>query len=63
MTRPRKDFHCQTAHRICDGVGMVFVEDLNLVGLCRGMLGKHCLDAGWGQFFQILEREQCDFMG
>ena len=23
------------------------------------MLGKHCLDAGWGQFFQILE--QCCF--
>ena len=38
---------------------MVFVEDLNLVGLSRGMLGKHCLDAGWGQFFQILE--QCCF--
>jgi putative transposase len=34
---------------------MVFVEDLNLVGLSRAMLGKHCLDAGFGQFFNILE--------
>ncbi|MGB7377417.1 MAG: transposase, partial [Rivularia sp. (in: cyanobacteria)] len=38
------------------GVGMIFVEDLNLVGLSRGMLGKHCLDAGFGQFFNILEQ-------
>ncbi len=35
------------------------VENLNLVGLARGILGKHCLDAGWGQFFQVLE--QCCF--
>ncbi|MEN9261055.1 MAG: zinc ribbon domain-containing protein [Thermostichus sp. HHBFW_bins_43] len=26
------------------------VEDLNLSGLSRGMLGKHLLDAGHGQF-------------
>jgi putative transposase len=35
---------------------MIFVEDLNLVGLSRAMLGKHCLDASWGQFFTILEQ-------
>ena len=35
---------------------MIFVEDLNLVGLSRGILGKHCLDAGFGQFFNILEQ-------
>jgi len=35
---------------------MIFVEDLNLIGLSRAMLGKHCLDAGWGQFFTILEQ-------
>ncbi len=35
---------------------MIFGEDLNLVGLSRGMLGKHCLDAGFGQFFNILEQ-------
>lgn len=35
---------------------MVFVEDLNLVGLSRGILGKNCLDAGFGQFFQILKQ-------
>ncbi|MFE1744690.1 RNA-guided endonuclease InsQ/TnpB family protein [Coleofasciculus sp. H7-2] len=52
----RKDFHRKLSHQLCDGAGMVFVEDLNLIGLSRGMLGKHCLDAGFGQFFNILEQ-------
>lgn len=52
----RKDWHRKLSHQICDDTGMVFVEDLNLVGLSRGMLGKHCLDAGFGQFFNILEQ-------
>jgi putative transposase len=50
----RKDWHWKLAHQLCKEAGMIFVEDLNLVGLTRAMLGKHCLDAGWGQFFQIL---------
>ncbi|WP_254921317.1 transposase [Nodularia sp. NIES-3585] len=52
----RKDWHRKLSHQTCDSAGMVFVEDLNLVGLSRGMLGKHCLDAGFGQFFNILEQ-------
>ncbi len=34
---------------------MVFAEDLNLKGLCGGMLAKHCLDAAWGSFLDILK--------
>jgi putative transposase len=53
----RKDWHRKLSHQICTfDVGMVFVEDLNLLGLSRGILGKHCLDAGFGQFFNILEQ-------
>jgi len=52
----RKDWHRKLSHQICDDADMVFVEDLNLVGLKAGMLGKHCLDAGLGQFFNILEQ-------
>ncbi|NEP15268.1 MAG: transposase [Symploca sp. SIO2C1] len=52
----RKDWHRKLAHQLCDGAGMIFVEDLNLVGLSRGILGKHCLDAGFGQFFNILQQ-------
>lgn len=49
---------------------MIFAEDLNrrpgccctaagkrrlrLKALAKGILGKHCLDAGWGQFLTIL---------
>ncbi|UNU27305.1 RNA-guided endonuclease InsQ/TnpB family protein [Microcoleus vaginatus] len=52
----RKDWHRKLSHQICDDAGMVFVEDLNLVELKAGTLGKHCLDAGFGQFFNILEQ-------
>ncbi len=50
----RKEFHVQVAHHLCNIAGMVFAEELNLKGLAKGMLGKHCLDAGWGQFLNIL---------
>jgi putative transposase len=59
IANTRKDFHWKVAHQLCSQAQTIFVEDLNLVGLSGGMLGKHCLDAGWGQFFQILE--QCCF--
>ncbi|ANV85421.1 transposase [Picosynechococcus sp. PCC 7003] len=50
----RKDFHRKLAHHLCDQAGMIFAEELNLKGLAKGMLGKHCLDAGWGQFLDTL---------
>jgi putative transposase len=50
----RKDFHYKVAHHLCDGVGMVFAEDLNLKAISRGMLCKHTLDAGFGGFLEIL---------
>jgi len=33
---------------------MIFAEQLNLKALGKGFLAKHCLDAGWGQFLDIL---------
>ncbi|MEG3924751.1 transposase [Microcoleus sp. D3_18a_C4] len=56
VANSRKDWHRKLSHQICQNVGMIFVEDLNLIGLSRAMLGKHCLDASWGQFFTILEQ-------
>jgi putative transposase len=55
IANTRKNYYWLLAHNLCDWAGMIFVEDLNLKGLARGFLGKHCLDAGWGQFFQVLE--------
>nr|WP_238718495.1 transposase [Petrachloros mirabilis] len=46
----RKDWHFKLAHHLCDNAGMVFVEDLDFRIMAKGMLGKHTLDAGLGQF-------------
>jgi putative transposase len=55
ISNTRKDFHFKTAHQLCDAGDTVVVEKLNLIGLSRGFLGKHMLDAGHGQFMnQIL---------
>lgn len=39
---------------LCATSGMIFAEELNLKAMAKGMLGKHCLDAGWGGFLAIL---------
>ncbi len=46
----RKDWHFKLAHHLCNHAGMVFVEDLDFRIVAKGMLGKHTLDAGLGQF-------------
>lgn len=50
IANTRKDFHFKQAHKLCDVADVIVVEDLNLIGLSRGVLGKHMLDAGHGQF-------------
>ncbi len=49
----RKDWHFKLAHKLCDGAGMIFVEDIDFRVWAKGMLGKHTLDAGFGQFINI----------
>ena len=46
----RSDFHFKLAHHLCDSAGMIFVEDIDFRIMAKGMLGKHTLDAGLGQF-------------
>lgn len=55
ISNTRKDFHFKTAHHLCNQAGMIFAEDLNLKAMSRGMLCKHTLDAGFGQFLNVLE--------
>ena len=50
ITDTRKDWHFKLAHHLCGRAGMVFVEDLDFRIMAKGMLGKHTLDAGLGQF-------------
>ena len=51
----RKDWHFKLVHQLCDGAGMIFVEDINFRTWQRGMLSKHAADAGFGQFVNILQ--------
>ncbi|MDJ0732611.1 MAG: transposase [Nostocaceae cyanobacterium] len=51
----RKDFHFKQAHALCDTGDMVFMEDLDYRISAKGMLGKHMLDAGFGQFRTIVK--------
>ena len=51
----RQDFFYKLAHRLCDRAGMIFVEDLNFIAWAKGLFSKHMLDAGFGEFFRILE--------
>lgn len=55
IANTRKNFHLQTAHSLCDQAQTIFAEDLNTVGLNRGMLRKECVDASFGAFLSLLE--------
>ena len=50
----RSYFHFKTAHHLCNAAQTLFAEDLNLKAMSAGMVGKHTLDAGFGQFLNIL---------
>ncbi len=52
----RSYWQFKLANYLCakEGIGMVFVEDLNLKAMSRGMLRKHTLDAAFGQFLNKL---------
>jgi putative transposase len=56
VTNCRKDWHHKLSHKICKDVGIIFVENLNLIMVSSGMLGKYSLDASWRQFFTRLEQ-------
>jgi len=51
----RKDWHFKLAHKLIRGAGMIFAEDIDFRVWAKGMLGKHTLDAGFGQFLNILQ--------
>ena len=55
ISDPRKDWHFKLSHHLCNGAGMIFVEDINFVSWQRGMLSKSSADAGFGRFVNILK--------
>jgi putative transposase len=51
----RRDWHYKLSHSLCNGAGMLFVEDIDFRSWQRGMFSKHSADAGFGQFVTILQ--------
>ncbi|NEN90749.1 MAG: transposase [Okeania sp. SIO3H1] len=50
----RKDYQFKLAHKLCDMADTIFVEDIDFRTMARMFLGKHTVDAGFGQFRSIL---------
>ena len=50
----RNDYLHQAARPIVNKFGIIFVEDLNVKGLCGGMLSLSVHDAGWSYFISML---------
>ncbi len=50
----RKDYQFKLAHKVCDMGDSIFMEDIDFRTMAKGFLGKHTLDAGFGQFRDIL---------
>ena len=51
----RKDWQLKVAHQLCDGADSIFVEDIDYRVMAKGFLGKHSLDASFGQFRELLK--------
>ncbi|MEO1429791.1 MAG: transposase [Cyanobacteria bacterium J06632_19] len=51
----RKDYQFKLAHKLCDMADSIFVEDIDFRIMAKGFLGKHTIDASFGQFRSILK--------
>jgi len=54
VARQRRDFHFKTAKWLLDKYDIIAHEDLNIIGLAKTRLSKSILDAGWGEFVEIV---------
>lgn len=55
IANKRKDFHYKTATHLIKQADVIAFEKLNIKGLAKTKLAKSILDAGWGQFLEILK--------
>ncbi|MBW4536689.1 MAG: transposase [Pleurocapsa minor HA4230-MV1] len=51
----RTDYQFKLAHKLCNMADTIFVEDCDFRIMAKGMLGKHSIDASFGQMRTILE--------
>jgi len=57
VARQRKDFHLKVATQLLNKYDVIAHEDLNIKGLSKTRLSKSILDAGWGNFIEIVIRK------
>jgi len=57
VARQRKDFHYNIANKLLDEYDVIAHEALNIKGLAKTRLSKSILDAGWGNFIEIVTRK------
>ena len=55
ITFKRTDYQFKLAHKLCDMANTIYVEDCDFRIMAKGMLGKHTIDASFGQLRTILE--------
>ena len=55
INNTRKDWQLKIAHTLCDQADSIFVEDIDYRVMAKGFLGKHALDASFGQFRELLK--------
>ena len=51
----RSDYQFKLAHKLCSMADTIYVEDCDFRIMAKGMLGKHTIDASFGQLRTILE--------
>jgi putative transposase len=54
IANKRKDFHYKIASNLVQKADVIAYEKLKIKGLAKTKLAKSILDAGWGQFVEIL---------
>lgn len=50
IANQRLDFHHKLSRELVNRFGVIFVEKLNINGLCQSHVAKSMADAGWSQF-------------
>ena len=56
IANQRRDLHFKLAHQLCNDADSIFFEDIDFCIMAKGFLGKHTLDAGFGQFREITKQ-------
>jgi len=54
MKDSRIDFHHKTSHNLINEFDLIAIENLNILGMSKGILRKQIRDVAWGSFYQKL---------